>query len=187
MIGFSLILACTIDGGIGIDNKIPWDIKEDLKLFQEITTKIDNNYNSFKKNAIIMGRKTWESLPYKPLKNRLNIIISTKPNKINTYNNCNIAIFNNLDYALQYCYNDISIDNVFVIGGKSLYDLCLFNPYYSKYLTYIHLSVVPKKYTCDTYIDFKKIIKLYKKYNINDIIFHKEFIYIKLINNRHYY
>lgn len=186
MIGFSLILACTINGGIGKDNTIPWNIKEDLKLFQDITTHIDYNLHSIKKNAIIMGRKTWESLPYKPLKHRLNIIISTKPKRINTYNNCNIAIFNNLDNALNYCYNDISIDNVFIIGGKSLYDLCLFNPLYSKYLKYIHLSVVPKKYICDTYIDFKKIIKLYKKYNIYDIIFHKEFIYIKLINN-HYH
>jgi len=108
MIGFSLILACTIDGGIGIDNKIPWDIKEDLKLFQEITMKIDNNYNSYKKNAIIMGRKTWDSLPFKPLKNRMNIIISRRPDKINKFNDGNIAIFNNLDIALQYCYNDIS-------------------------------------------------------------------------------
>ena len=110
MIGFSLILACTIEGGIGIDNKIPWDIKEDMQLFQQITTKIDDNYNSFKKNAIIMGRKTWESLPYKPLKNRLNIIISNNPDDINTNKHRNIIIFNNLDAALQSCSNDVSIE-----------------------------------------------------------------------------
>ncbi len=180
MIGISIILACTIEGGIGKDNTIPWQINGDLKLFQDITTKIDNNYNMIKKNAIIMGRKTWESLPYKPLKNRINIIISSNPAKIDT--NKNVLVYDNLDRALEYCSNDISINDIFIIGGKSLYDLCLFNPNYSKFIKYIHLSIIPKKYICDTYIDLKNILKSYKNYNIYDITFHKEFIYIKLIN-----
>ena len=181
MIGFSLILACTINGGIGKDNTIPWNIKEDLKLFQDITTHIDYNLHSIKKNAIIMGRKTWESLPYKPLKNRLNIIITSNPKKINSSKNNNVLAYDNLDRALEYCSNDISINDIFVIGGKTLYELCLFNPHYSKYLTYIHLSIIPKNYLCDTFIDLKKIIKLYKNYNINDILFYNNFIYIKFI------
>jgi dihydrofolate reductase len=69
---YSIILACTLDGGIGYENNIPWDIKSEMELFKQITTAGTNNY---KKNAVIMGRRTWESLSYKPLKNRINIVI----------------------------------------------------------------------------------------------------------------
>jgi len=175
---YSLIIACTIEGGIGIDNHIPWNINEELQLFKKITADI-NCY--IKKNAVIMGRKTWDSIPYKPLKNRINIIISSNPSTINT-NNENIFAFYNLDEAFSYCRDNIYIDKVFVIGGKSLYDLCLNNYKYSKDIDNIHLSIIKHKYKCDTFIDFGKIIKTYRNYNIHDIIFNANFIYIKLLN-----
>ncbi len=62
----SLIVARARNGAIGKDNDIPWHLPEDLKLFQRETLG----------GAIVMGRKTWDSLPYKPLKNRLNIVVS---------------------------------------------------------------------------------------------------------------
>ncbi|MEL7212907.1 MAG: dihydrofolate reductase [Pseudomonadota bacterium] len=62
----SLVVARARNGAIGKDNDIPWHLPEDLKLFQRETLG----------GAIIMGRKTWDSLPYKPLKNRLNIVVS---------------------------------------------------------------------------------------------------------------
>ena len=70
---FSIIVACTDEGIIGVNNTIPWYIPDDLKYFKTITTGNEKN-----KNIVIMGRNTWESLPtqYKPLKDRINIIIS---------------------------------------------------------------------------------------------------------------
>lgn len=62
----SLIVARARNGAIGKDNDIPWHLPEDLKSFQRETLG----------GAIIMGRNTWDSLPYKPLKNRLNIVVS---------------------------------------------------------------------------------------------------------------
>ncbi|MEC7763879.1 MAG: dihydrofolate reductase [Pseudomonadota bacterium] len=62
----SLIVARAQGGAIGRDGDIPWHAPEDLRMFQRETTG----------GAIIMGRKTWESLPVKPLKNRLNIVVS---------------------------------------------------------------------------------------------------------------
>ena len=53
-------------GGIGKNGKLPWHISEDLKNFKKLTTG----------HTIIMGRKTWDSLPVKPLPNRKNIILS---------------------------------------------------------------------------------------------------------------
>lgn len=68
--------------GIGMQNKLPWCISADLKRFSDITTN----------NIVIMGRKTWESLPDKvrPLPNRLNIVITNNPNNYYTTNNTNI-------------------------------------------------------------------------------------------------
>ena len=62
----SLIVGRARNGAIGRDGDIPWHVPEDLKFFQRETMG----------GAIIMGRKTWESLPFKPLKNRLNVVVS---------------------------------------------------------------------------------------------------------------
>ncbi|MZR14160.1 dihydrofolate reductase [Maritimibacter sp. DP07] len=65
----TLIVARARGGAIGKDNDIPWSAPEDLKMFQRETTG----------GALIMGRRTWESLPVKPLKNRMNIVVSRNP------------------------------------------------------------------------------------------------------------
>ena len=62
----SLVVARARNGAIGKDNMIPWNIPADVRLFQRETLG----------SAIIMGRLTWESLPAKPLKNRMNIVVS---------------------------------------------------------------------------------------------------------------
>ena len=65
-----IIAAVCKNNGIGKNNSLPWNSKTDLKFFSK-TTKGNNN------NAVLMGRKTWESLN-KPLINRFNIIISSQ-------------------------------------------------------------------------------------------------------------
>lgn len=64
----SLVVARDRNGAIGKDGDIPWHAPEDLAFFQRETTG----------GVIIMGRHTWDSLPYKPLKNRLNIVVSSR-------------------------------------------------------------------------------------------------------------
>ena len=61
----SIIAAVSKNGVIGVDNKLPWNLPEDLKRFKELTTN----------NVVIMGRKTYESIG-KPLPNRINIVIT---------------------------------------------------------------------------------------------------------------
>ena len=71
-----LIWSQDSNGGIGKDGKLPWHISEDLQNFKKITSN----------STIIMGRKTWDSLPFKPLSNRRNIVLSrTKQNQVETY------------------------------------------------------------------------------------------------------
>ncbi|WP_417262192.1 dihydrofolate reductase [Celeribacter sp.] len=64
----TLIAARDRNGAIGKDNTIPWEAPEDLKFFMRETMG----------GAVIMGRNTWDSLPFKPLKNRLNIVVSSQ-------------------------------------------------------------------------------------------------------------
>lgn len=171
---YSIILACTLDGGIGYNNHIPWDVKSDLILFREITTKIDV---PFKQNAIIMGRKTWDSLMYKPLKNRINIII-TKDKDFKCRDN--IYSFSSLDEAFDFCENSTMIDKVFVIGGKSIYDMCLYDKKYSNNINNIYLSIIYKYYKCNVSIILKDILSNFTA-DINNIIFHPQFLHMKMI------
>jgi dihydrofolate reductase len=67
----TLIAAVARNGVIGKDNVLPWHLPEDLKHFKQLTTG----------QAVIMGRKTWESLPerFRPLPGRLNIVVTRNP------------------------------------------------------------------------------------------------------------
>ena len=169
---YSIILACTFDGGIGYNNCIPWNIKNELYLFKKIT----GNKDQFKQNAVIMGRNTWESLPIKPLKDRLNIIITSDNNFINKDN---IISFSNIDSAFEYCERTININKVFVIGGKSIYDLCLNNEKYSNNIEYVYLSVIYNYYHCNIFINLKNILTNFKC-NYDTIIFHSQFLHMRM-------
>jgi len=177
---YSIILACCLDGGIGYDNRIPWNIKEEMKIFKDITSDCENNYEyrKMKINAVIMGRNTWNYLPIKPLKNRLNIVITSDKN-FPRYNN--LISFSNLDDAFNYCKLKIEINKVFVIGGKSIYDTCLYNEKYSKNIDKIYLSVIYKKYENDIYINLKHILKNFRFNNIDSVSFKTNFLHLEMI------
>ena len=107
---FSLIVAYDSNKGIGLNNDIPWKYPEDLRRFSTIT----------KGNVVIMGRKTYESIPikYRPLPNRINIVISKSPKPKHVPSN--VVWVNSIDAA-----NTIAIANesskIYVIGGASIY------------------------------------------------------------------
>ena len=114
----NIIAACDQNGLIGINGRMPWYIPEDLQRFKRLTTG----------NAIIMGRKTWESLPIKPLPDRENIVIASigKMNVIaEVYKSPKRAIFNNLPDALVYAEKRKEHEEVFIIGGQRLYEEAL--------------------------------------------------------------
>jgi len=107
--GFHLIVAMNNKGLIGIDNKIPWYIQEDLKHFSKTT----------KDSIVIMGRKTFDSLPMGPLPNRVNIILSREPTATTDRN----VIFTNSEYVFSILNRYPPDMNVFVIGGSEIYKL----------------------------------------------------------------
>jgi dihydrofolate reductase len=76
-----IVAACGKSFGIGCNGELPWRLRSEMKYFAETTSKTkDPN----KRNAVIMGRKTWESIPskFRPLKSRLNIVLSHQANYI---------------------------------------------------------------------------------------------------------
>lgn len=111
----NLIVAVDEKMGIGYDNHLLEAIPEDLKRFKSLTTG----------HVVVMGRKTWDSLPNKPLPNRKNIVISSqKQENFMTTTEC-----------LNYIKN--IKDDVFVIGGASIYRFFL--PLANRiYITLIH-------------------------------------------------
>ena len=137
-----LIWAQDQNGGIGKNSKLPWHIPEDIKNFKKLTLY----------STIVMGRKTWTSLPIKPLPKRRNIVLSSKSIiEVESYN------------SVKQCIKTLSKDNVkkiFVIGGAQIYR------------NFIHLSdelhitfIDAESKGIDTYfpITMEKIESLYNK------------------------
>lgn len=100
----SLIVARARNGAIGRNNTIPWSAPEDLAFFQRETLG----------GAIIMGRKTWESLPKRPLPRRLNIVVTSRAGSDGD------ALFVSLDQAVPAA-RDAGYFRHYAIGGAGIY------------------------------------------------------------------
>jgi dihydrofolate reductase len=100
----SIIVAIAENNAIGKNNDLLWHIPEDMKRFREITTG----------HRIIMGKRTYESLPKRPLKNRTNIVISDIP--WDHYDGCLMAY--SVQEALDLCPPH---EECFIIGGGMVY------------------------------------------------------------------
>lgn len=99
----SIIVAVASDGAIGRANDLLWHLPADLKRFKELTTG----------HTILMGRKTFESLPRGPLPNRRNIIISRSlPAQPGS------EVYPTIQQAMEACASD---EEVFIIGGGEIY------------------------------------------------------------------
>jgi len=105
MNNLSIIVAIGQNNEIGKDNDLLWYISDDLKRFKAITTG----------NAIVMGRKTFDSLPKGALPNRRNIVLSHQKLEIEK-----VDVFQNINDVLGATRNE---EQVFIIGGASLYDM----------------------------------------------------------------
>lgn len=104
----TLVVARAANGCIGKDGKLPWHIPEDLKHFRECTIG----------KTVLMGRKTWESLPskYKPLPGRKNIVLSRDTN----LQAPGAVVFHNIKDALAAS----KTESICVIGGAELFRIC---------------------------------------------------------------
>lgn len=116
--GLKLIVAIGKDGAIGKEGNLIWRIPEDLKRFKSLTMG----------HTVVMGRKTWESLPKRPLPGRRNILLTRK----NDYSAEGAEIVNTPEEAL----NAIRGEEAFVIGGAEVYKV------FMPYVTELNLTLV---------------------------------------------
>uniref|UniRef100_A0A1J3DRZ4 Bifunctional dihydrofolate reductase-thymidylate synthase n=1 Tax=Noccaea caerulescens TaxID=107243 RepID=A0A1J3DRZ4_NOCCA len=146
---YQVVVAATKEMGIGKDGKLPWNLPTDLKFFKDITLTTSD---SAKKNAVVMGRKTWESIPtkYRPLSGRLNVVL-TRSGGFDIANTENVVTCSSVDSALDllaappYC---LSIERVFVIGGGDILREALNRTSCDA----IHLTEIDTSIECDTFI-----------------------------------
>ena len=125
-------MAHDLEGGIGLDNKMPWFYKEDLKRFYKLTT-VDNS-------CVVMGRKTWDSLPKKPLARRTNVILSSTLPQRAEDNVFVVRTMARLEQLMQ-TYN-----HVFIIGGANLLEQLM------PLVDTLFITRINKVYKCDAFM-----------------------------------
>ena len=154
---FSIVVAVSNNNGIGYKGTIPWKNREDMTFFRNLTSKTENIN---KKNAIIMGRITFESIGEKPLKNRDNFVISRKK-----YDN--VESFTTLDDCLNNLINKNKYENIFVIGGQTLYNEAIQHPLCNK----IFLNKINTNELCDVFFNYdESIFKNINEEKISDSV-----------------
>ncbi|KAI8907893.1 dihydrofolate reductase-like domain-containing protein [Gorgonomyces haynaldii] len=111
------VVAATKDLGIGLDNQLPWTIKEDMQYFRKLTTEFQKRSLE---NTVVMGRKTWESIPikFRPLSNRHNVILSSQMEVVE-----GAVVCRTVQELRNYLEERDS--TVYVIGGSQIYDLLI--------------------------------------------------------------
>lgn len=166
---YSLIVACTKTGVIGNENKIPWKVPEDMKLFRKFTTN----------NSVIMGRKTFQSLGSKALPNRQNIVITNEVRR--SSGSTDITRITNPAFKdVLFVGNIEDVEKVvdktreaFVIGGARVYNQFLT----ARLVNKIYLSRIKGDYKGDTYFNLDFIDKTWKIVNEED---HEDFTFTLL-------
>lgn len=155
----NLILVAAIgkNNELGIDNHLIWKIKEDLQFYRKLTLH----------QNIIMGRKTFESMPSGALLNRNVFVLSSKP--LDTH--FDINSFNSIETLLQYI--ETTNQNFIIVGGETIYNMFL------PYVDTMYLTEIDDYAIADTYFpyfdtkdwDIETIYNHNKEYNdnINDV------------------
>ncbi len=115
-----LIVSMTKDRIIGVEGKLPWKYSEDLRRFRRMTLG----------GTVIMGRKTWDSIPehYRPLVGRLNIILSRDKERADSHDHPNLIFFPDLVGALKFTKEHLPPKrDTWIIGGGEIYREALEN------------------------------------------------------------
>lgn len=137
----NLVMAMDMNQAIGLGNQLPWHLPADLAYFKQLT----------KGKMVVMGRKTFESLPVKPLPDRINVVLTRNPD----FSFPGVLVYNSVCKLMKDAEN---ID-LYVIGGANIYKIFL--PVANRlYVTHIYDT-----FLADTFlnIDFSKWEKHWRK------------------------
>jgi dihydrofolate reductase len=133
---FDIVVAADLDWGIGKANALPWPkLRGDLQHFKRITSTASEG----RRNAIVMGRKTWESkeVAGKPLPNRLNVVVSRGALAVPA----GVVVARSVDDALATG----GVETIFVVGGAGLVREVIERDD----LRYVYLTRIDQRFDCD--------------------------------------
>ena len=134
----SCLVAVEKNQGIGCNGSMPWPhLKGDMKWFKEKTIN----------QIVIMGRKTWQSIGSKNLKNRTNIVISSQ--FLQEPDRC----FSSPSKALNFCQTFLPENEIFIIGGSTIYDQFI------NLIDRFYITEIDHQYECDTYFNLEYVKK----------------------------
>eukprot|EP00891_Asterochloris_glomerata_P001392 jgi/Astpho2/1392/e_gw1.00025.31.1_t len=136
---FQMVVAATQNLGIGLKGGMPWKLPGDMAYFKELTSR---TIEPGKMNAVIMGRKTWESIPakFRPLPGRVNVVLSRGE----------VAGIHSSRGALELLASPElreQVDHLFVIGGGQVYREAMASPRCGV----IHFTQIQADLECDTF------------------------------------
>lgn len=137
---FAAVVAADEELGIGRDGDLAWHLPGDMRWFRDLTT---GERSDGLQNTVIMGRKTWDSIPtrFRPLPGRYNVVVSRNPNLALPEG---VGLAHSLDEGLSLA----SAGDIFVIGGGQLYAEAMRRPQ----CEVVYLTRVEGNFQCDTVI-----------------------------------
>tara|TARA_Y100000588_G_scaffold170332_1_gene184123 strand:- start:1185 stop:1688 length:504 start_codon:yes stop_codon:yes gene_type:complete len=149
-----MIIATDCNFGIGKDNKLPWNCPEDLQYFKESTLN----------GCVVMGRKTYESLPFENgLPRRKNIVLSRTT--VKSYMSQDVVWFSDKRNILELYHTLVlPFEDVWIVGGASVYSELL------PHVEEIHHTIIDGEYDCDTFFDmsFLEDWVLHESFSLSD-------------------
>eukprot|EP00040_Diaphanoeca_grandis_P027875 m.159665 g.159665 ORF g.159665 m.159665 type:complete len:189 (-) comp31145_c0_seq1:153-719(-) len=149
----SLVVAATEKWGIGQGGGLPWTLKGDMQFFKKITsTVIEEGATA---NAVVMGRKTWESIPkkFRPLAGRVNYVLTRSTDSCSAIeaegtSASPVFVLGNLEAALEHANKNAMVGTIFIIGGATVYEESIKLPV----CTTVYLTKVFHDFECDTFM-----------------------------------
>lgn len=140
----SIIVAQALNRAIGLDGDMPWHLSGDLKRFKALTMG----------HPVVMGRRTWESLPKRPLAGRRNIVLSQSE----SFSPEGAEVVHSIGGLFDLLHD--CDEEVFIIGGGRIYNMLM--PYTSRlYITWVHRDF-PEADTFFPVIDLSEFTKIHE-------------------------
>ena len=146
-IQLKLIVATCQANGIGKDNTLPWRLKSELAYFARLT-KTTRDFS--KQNAVVMGRRTWQSIParVRPLRNRLNIVLTSQAQS-EISDSPDVLVCKSFPEAVQLVDSlSDKLESCWVIGGSSVYQEAMKNIRLER----LYITRILQDFDCDTFL-----------------------------------
>lgn len=166
----NIVVAACKNGGIGFKNRLPWKLSKEMKYFKELTIGEKNN-------AVVMGRKTWLSIPEKnrPLPKRENIVLTSRTVQTRPWVDSEVSFINSLE-SIDHIYGKYAFDNIWIIGGEKVYTEAI----RSDMVDSIFYTEIQSEFECDTFFhgipnNFKNIYESNTIYDSGERIKFKVF------------